>query len=99
MKTKEQISAETIIKQMSYARPSIGAREFVALDGNDERRGGVKCKVGRGNWYVEIIWNFLDLYDVRFRTRKSDRVGFEVTDVFFDDLPEVLIRGGDECNI
>lgn len=99
MKTKEQVTAETIVEQMGIVRLMIGARKFLALDATDGRRGGVRFHVGRGNWYVDVEHSFLDLYDVRFKTRKSNRVGYEMTDVYAEDLPEVLIQGGDACNI
>ena len=94
---RETAAAKTIIGQMGVVKLLIGARKFVALDANDERRGGVTFDVGRNAWNVEIVWNFLDLYDVRFRTRKSGRIGYEAENVYADLLPEVLLDGAGKC--
>lgn len=92
--------ANTIIGQMGkWTRLSIGARNYLALSESDTRRGGVQFRVGRGSWYVEVELTGADLYDVRFRTRRSGRVGYEALGVYFDQLPELMIFGADHCNV
>lgn len=77
----------------------LGVRNALILSETENRRGGVRFHVGRANWLVEIDLTFADLYDVRFVTRKSGRVGYEASGVYCDQLTEILLHGADACNV
>ncbi len=88
--------ANTILEQLggspAQLRLMIGARDIVALDENDRRRGGVQFgwPATRGTWNkvcVALAWN--DTYTVTFyEIRGSDikREGESRADIYADGL-------------
>ena len=102
--TKEQILeeqrmvAKTIVDQIKAfdvtALMAYGAKDFVALTQDSNRRGGLMFKVNglRHKGWVEINLTWADLYQVKTsRIRKGERIYRDERDeVYFDELVTVL---------
>lgn len=100
LENREGRSADhnTILNQIGRATVFgvSGGQVIVIRDHNDKEPIGVLLPCGPGR-AVEVVLNFLDLYDVRrVRLISSGKnagevvVEHEVTDLYFDQLPEAV---------
>lgn len=97
--SREREIAATIIEQCGIVPLALGFRRPLALNEGGMIRGGLQVHVGRGQWALRIVLTGRDLYDVEFVTRRSGRVGYDVSDVYCDQLQSVLFDGADHVRI
>ncbi|MHC4645187.1 MAG: hypothetical protein ACYTBJ_06780 [Planctomycetota bacterium] len=100
-KSRHMEIANIIAQQIPvYVKMELGARDFMGVDGRhypgQVYEGGLKFTVtGKGVNRILIMLTGLDLYDIYFLKIKKfsfDTVS-SVEGIYFDQLPEVLIRG------
>lgn len=94
----KNISTEILNQAGRMTMMSLGARDFVSYPYcTDDKMGGVRFTVGNGRWVCEIVLEYSDTYTVRFITKRAGNVRYEMSDVYFDMLREILLTGFHEA--
>ena len=96
----EQIEIANIVQKQITRNTlaCVGASNYVALPRTDEFSGGLgfKTRVDNQNRRIQIELNYCDTYTVKqilIRKNKAN-VKFQATDVYCDNLDEVVYRIG-----